>query len=203
MKGEQKTEIELKAILCGVGGQGVIFMTRLIAQTAMDLGCSVIASETHGMSQRGGSVLSHLKINGTEAPLIRRGTADVMLALDSTEALRGLPWLRSGSLAFINNAGEISEKTSMELENLGIGVHSITAGATAMELGSPAIANVVLIGFASAFPEFSLPYHSFENTLKSLAPRGLELNIEALRSGYEAGQSYLKQRDNATTVLTN
>ena len=90
---------ELKFILAGLGGQGVVFLTRLLAQTAVALGHAVMVSETHGMSQRGGSVISHLKIGGDEAPLIQRGTADVLLALEADEAVRNLPFLRRGGLA--------------------------------------------------------------------------------------------------------
>ncbi|MDP7346053.1 MAG: 2-oxoacid:acceptor oxidoreductase family protein, partial [Anaerolineales bacterium] len=61
---------ELKLIITGLGGQGVVFLTRLISNTAVALGQLVMVSETHGMSQRGGSVISHVKIGGSEAPLI-------------------------------------------------------------------------------------------------------------------------------------
>lgn len=106
-----QSDLELKAILSGIGGQGVVFMTRLLAQTALDLGNEVIASETHGMSQRGGSVLSHLKINGTEAPLIRNGTADLLLSLEVGEAMRSLPFLKRGGLALINSKEALAKKT--------------------------------------------------------------------------------------------
>lgn len=189
--------LELKAIFCGVGGQGVIFMTRLVAQTAMHLGHAVMASETHGMSQRGGSVLSHLKINGTEAALIRRGTADVLFALDTTEAFRCLTFLRTGSAAFTNSGTEFGDEIRNKLWDLGIGVHRIAASPMAKEIGSPAVANVLMIGFACAFPEFPLPYKAFEDTLRSSTPVGTELNLEALRSGYEAGRSQFAQLKNA------
>ncbi|MDP7346499.1 MAG: 2-oxoacid:acceptor oxidoreductase family protein, partial [Anaerolineales bacterium] len=61
---------ELKLIITGLGGQGVVFLTRMISNTAVALGQPVMVSETHGMSQRGGSVISHVKIGGSEAPLI-------------------------------------------------------------------------------------------------------------------------------------
>ena len=82
---------DVKLILAGIGGQGVVFATRLLAQTAAAMGMPVLASETHGMSQRGGSVLAHLKLGGTESPLIRRGTADILLAFDRDEALISQP----------------------------------------------------------------------------------------------------------------
>jgi indolepyruvate ferredoxin oxidoreductase beta subunit len=186
-----RDQIALKAVLCGFGGQGVIFMTRLIAQTAMRMGHSVIASETHGMSQRGGSVLSHLMINGTESALIRRGTADVLFAMDTIEALRCMPYLRDGSVAFSNSGSEFGEEIRSKLGDLGIGVHSVEASRKATEIGSPAVANVLLIGFACAFPEFPLPFPAIEDTLRSTSSRGLDLNLKSLQAGYEIGLSRL------------
>ena len=77
-------EIELRLIIAGLGGQGVVFLTRLLSETAASLDYPVMVSETHGMSQRGGSVISHLKVGGNQAALIGRGTADALLALAST-----------------------------------------------------------------------------------------------------------------------
>ncbi|MBI4769536.1 MAG: 2-oxoacid:acceptor oxidoreductase family protein [Chloroflexi bacterium] len=79
--------MERKLILAGVGGQGVVYATKVLSQAAVLRGDSVLASENHGMSQRGGSVMSHLKIGGSQSPLIRRGTADAILAFDPVEAV--------------------------------------------------------------------------------------------------------------------
>lgn len=178
---------KLKMILSGIGGQGVVFMTRLLAQTAIDLGHEVIASETHGMSQRGGSVLSHLKIDGTEAPLIRKGTADLLLALDLGEAIRSVPFLRRGSRVFINSEDGLAETVQNKLDELEIGVHILPASQMAIEYGSPAVANVILIGFAAAFPELPFSLDEIASSLERAAPRGLAINQKALSAGYKAG----------------
>ena len=68
-------------IISGVGGQGILFITRLLAETAIEKGFHVLTSETHGMAQRGGIVISHLKIGGFSSPLVRPGQADGLLAL--------------------------------------------------------------------------------------------------------------------------
>jgi len=70
-----------QVIISGVGGQGVLFVTRLLAEVAMRSGLEVMSSETHGMAQRGGIVVSHLKVGGFAGPLVRAGRADVMVAL--------------------------------------------------------------------------------------------------------------------------
>jgi indolepyruvate ferredoxin oxidoreductase beta subunit len=179
--------MELNLILAGLGGQGVIFMTRLLAQTCVTLGHPVIVSETHGMSQRGGSVISHLRIGGSEAPLIRRGTADVLLGLEADEAVRNLPFLRQGGDAFVNSENGLRPEVAEHLERLNIQVRSLPATRVAVEIGSPAIANVVLVGFAAAFPSVPLSIEALSETLVSITPRGRELNLRALEAGYGAG----------------
>lgn len=179
---------ELKLILVGLGGQGVVFLTRLLAQTAVTLGQPVMVSETHGMSQRGGSVISHLKIGGNEAPLIRRGAADVLLALEADEAVRNLPFLRRGGLAFVDAENGLRPEVAERLEQFNLQVFSLPASQMALKLGSPAVANVILAGFAAAHPALPLPFEVLRQTLETIAPHGRELNLRAL----EAGRSHFR-----------
>src|SRR3989304_9860604 len=135
--------LEFKLLLAGVGGEGVVFAPRLLAGTAAGMGLPVLASETHGMSQRGGSVLAHLKIGGTAAPLIRRGTADVLLAFNRDEALRNLPFLRPGGAAFVNSPDGLPVEVEQALRDRAIEVYSLPASRLAQELGAGAVANMV------------------------------------------------------------
>jgi len=183
---------ETKMILTGLGGQGVVFLTRLLAQTAMALGQPVMVSETHGMSQRGGSVMSHLKIGGSDAPLIRRGTADCLLALEPDEAVRSLPFLREGGLVFVNSANGLPPEVAEHLERLGIKLFSLPASQMAVDFGTAAVTNVVLAGFAAAHPDLSLPLETLRETVAAIAPRGRELNLRALEAGFEAGQAAIQ-----------
>jgi indolepyruvate ferredoxin oxidoreductase beta subunit len=180
---------ELKIILVGLGGQGVVFFTRLLSHTAMTLGYPVMVSETHGMSQRGGSVVSHLKIGGSQAPLIRRGTADILLALEPDEAIRNLTFLRKGGTAFVNTENGLRPEVTEHLERLDINICTLPASQMAMELGSAAVTNVILAGFAAAHPALPLPFEALQETVQSLAPRGQALNLKALGMGFQAGQS--------------
>ena len=175
--------VQHRLLLAGIGGQGVIFATRLLARTAAAMGLPVLASETHGMTQRGGSVLAHLKIGDSKAPLIRRGTVDVLLSFDRDEALRNLPFLRPGGAAFVNSAEELSSEVVRALQSRAIQVHRLPATQLAMALGSPAVANVVLIGYAAAHPSFPIPLESIKEALAQL---GQELNLRALQAGVEA-----------------
>ncbi len=177
---------DIKLILAGVGGQGVVFATRLLAQTAIAMGLPVLASETHGMSQRGGSVLAHLKLGGTKAPLIRRGTADVLLAFDRDEAVKSLGFLRHGGIAFVNAADGLGQEIEELLPRLETEVHCLPATSMALALGSSAVANVVLIGYAASHPAFHLPIDRLREVLAQLPPERARLNLQALESGSNA-----------------
>jgi len=179
----------LKVIVAGVGGQGVVFATRLLAQTAVALGCPVIVSETHGMSQRGGSVISHLNIGSSEAPLIQRGTADVLLALEPNEAMRSLPFLRRGGVAFVNAENGWRSAVTSHLERLDIQVLSLPAESIAIELGSAGVTNMVLIGFAIAHPLVLLPPSSIRKVLEDITRRDVALNLQALEAGLHLGKT--------------
>ncbi len=179
---------ELKLIITGLGGQGVVFLTRLISNTAVALGQPVMVSETHGMSQRGGSVISHVKIGGSEAPLIRRGTADVLLAMEANEALRNLGYLRRKGTVFVNSSNGLHAEVAEHLQRLAIETRSLPASQQAMELGTAAVANVILAGFAVAHPAMPLDIETLRRTVGEIAPRGRELNLKALQIGYQAGK---------------
>lgn len=176
-----------KVILAGVGGQGVVFLTRLLARTAVSLDSPVMVSETHGMSQRGGSVLSHFKIGGSQAPLIRRGTADILLVLEVNEAIRNLPLLRSGGLLFVNSEAGLPAEVTALLEELEIEVHGLPASQIALELGTAGVANVVMAGFAAAHPVFPLPFESLRQTIHNGSARARDLNLKALEAGFNSG----------------
>ena len=81
-------------IISGVGGQGVLLLTRVFSEVALKDGYSIIGSEDHGMSQRGGSVITHLKIGDFDSPLVKKGNADVLLSLEKNEAYKTLHYLK-------------------------------------------------------------------------------------------------------------
>jgi indolepyruvate ferredoxin oxidoreductase beta subunit len=183
--------LSFKMILCGLGGQGVVFLTRLIAKTAISLEYHVIVSETHGMSQRGGSVISHLKIGHDKAPLIQMGTADAMLSLDADEAVRNMSFLRKGGTCFINSKNGVHKEVEPHLKRLDIQIHCIPASRMAVEIGSAAVANVILASFSTAFSVLPMNLESLEQTLKDTAKRGLEINLQALDIGFQTGRQMI------------
>jgi indolepyruvate ferredoxin oxidoreductase beta subunit len=177
-----------KAVIAGIGGQGVIFATRLLTRAAIRMGLPAIASESHGMSQRGGSVVSHVKFGGIQSPLIRRGTADLILGLDQQEALRNLAYLRGGGSAVMNSDNGIGPELEQLLAERQIQIRRLPASQMAIELGSVTVANVVLIGYASTDPAFPLPQDVLRETLREAAPRAEQLNQRALEAGRAAAK---------------
>jgi indolepyruvate ferredoxin oxidoreductase beta subunit len=186
-----ENETDLKLILSGVGGQGVLFATKVFSETALALGYDVIGSETHGMSQRGGSVISHLKIGAYESPLVRQGTADVLLAFDEQEAYRTLAFLKQGGLCFVNSArGDLwDEGVKGYLAQNGITAHSHPADKVALALGTPRSANLLLIGYALSVPGMPFDHDLIRATVERITPpRFRDANLEAFEAGYRRDQ---------------
>ncbi len=175
-----------KILLAGIGGQGVLFAHQVIAECAVAQGLNVTGAETHGMSQRGGAVVSHLKIGDTPAPLIRQGTADFILALEAAEAYRNLPYVRSGGTVIVNTAlaDYPSAIVAEQLGKLGVTLRKIDADGIATRLGRVSAANVALIGFATTCAAFPLSREALRETIQRLAPaRYAELNLKAFEEG--------------------
>ena len=176
--------MELKLIIAGIGGQGVVYATKVLSHAALARGERVMASENHGMSQRGGSVMAHLKVGGDEAPLIRRGTVDALIGLDRVEALRNLTFIRPGGSVFVNTANGLEAAAMDRLNEMGVGVFAIDASACAKELGAPAAANLIVLGFAAAHSRLGLSLEDLKAAVRALGPaKAIELNLKALETG--------------------
>lgn len=180
----QKLAVALKLVIAGIGGQGVVYATKVLSQAGLLRGEKVMASENHGMSQRGGSVMSHLKIGGSESPLIRRGTADSLVGFDRNETMRNITFVRASGSVFVNSTNGLDSSLSERLKELNIAVHAINAEACAKELGSPAATNLIVLGFAAAHESFGLTLDDLKNSVRALGPaKAVELNLRALDVG--------------------
>jgi indolepyruvate ferredoxin oxidoreductase beta subunit len=176
--------MERRLVLTGIGGQGVVFATKVLSQAALLRGEPVMAAENHGMSQRGGSVMSHVKIGGSNAPLIRRGTADALLGFDGQEALRQLTFVRAGGSVFVNSPNGLDPAVMERLTELNVSVRALNAEACAKELGAATAANLVVLGFAAAHANFGLSVDDLKNAVRALGPvRAVEVNLKALELG--------------------
>ncbi len=175
---------EIKLVIAGIGGQGVVYATKVLSQAGLAHGDGVMASENHGMSQRGGSVTSHLRIGGSDAPLIGRGAADSLVGLDRSEAIRNLTFVRRGGTVFVNSPNGLDASLSARLDELEIRVHAVDADRCAMELGSTAVVNVIVLGFAAAHGEFGVTVEELGAAVRALGPpTAVDRNLQALAAG--------------------
>ncbi len=184
--------MNLQLILSGVGGQGILFSTRIFSELALEKGYNVIGSETHGMAQRGGSVISHLKIGDYSSPLVRQGTADILLAFDRDEAYRTLGFLKRGGLCFVNSLKEDFWDPGIRgyLEKSGIRAYSFPADKVALALGAPRSANLALIGYALSVPDVPFTYEDVRETIVRVSPpRFRDANLSAFETGYRGEKS--------------
>ncbi len=187
---------QLNILLVGVGGQGTILASNILAEVAMQSGLMVKMSEIHGMSQRGGSVVTHVKI-GSEvySPLIEKGEADVILAFEQLEALRWMEYLRPGGKMLINtqkispapvSSGKASYPQDIvaKLTAKQATVKTIDALETAIKCGSAKASNVVLVGLLAKRLDFSKEL--WHKVLTEKVPaRLLEVNLKAFAEGYQ------------------
>ncbi|MCP4690457.1 MAG: indolepyruvate oxidoreductase subunit beta [Desulfobacterales bacterium] len=177
-------------ILCGLGGQGILFVTKVLAQAAMDKGFDVMGAETHGMAQRGGSVVSHLRIGPARGSLVRTGAAHYLLALEENEGYRNLPFLARGAGMYVNTGSESFPRQEVEpfLYKKQISCQGIAAGDMAMELGAPLSSNLALLGFFSAFGQGPITHAELERTIDSISPdRFKSQNLKVFNACYEEG----------------
>ncbi|WP_282755730.1 2-oxoacid:acceptor oxidoreductase family protein [Desulfuromonas thiophila] len=158
-------------IVSGIGGQGVLLLTRVIAQAALSAGLPVLTSETHGMAQRGGSVLSTIKVGGFASPLIRAGQADVALLLWADNLAVHRPLLKADGALFINSASAPAGC-------------SCDASALARQIGPAVLANLVLLGCALRQQALFCDAAACRAAIEQLVPaRLLAVNLQALDAG--------------------
>ena len=182
-------------LLVGVGCQGTILAGQLLAMVAADAGLDVKVSEIHGMSQRGGSVSTIVRVGEQVQSMIADpGCADIVVAFEAIEALRAQQFVREGGRLFVNdeqitpvpvNIGltTMPERIHERLEEIGATV--IDAGGIAREVGSPRSTNVVLVGALSTALPFAV--EEWEDAIRRrVPPKTVEANLAAFARGREA-----------------
>ncbi|MEF9971051.1 MAG: indolepyruvate oxidoreductase subunit beta [Oscillospiraceae bacterium] len=192
---------ETKGIMIvGVGGQGTLLASRILGSVLTDSGFDVKVSEVHGMSQRGGSVVTYVKFGEkVYSPIIDLGEADYILAFERLEAARWISYLREGGTLILNDrrispmpvitgAMAYPDEIVTKLQATGERVVAADALSMAMEAGNPKSVNVVLIGILSAIADFS--EETWQKALEAcVKPKFLEINKKAFALGREYGKS--------------
>jgi indolepyruvate ferredoxin oxidoreductase beta subunit len=185
-------------LIVGVGGQGILMASGLLAAAALEAGFDVKQSEVHGMAQRGGVVSSHVRFGSQVfSPLIPEGEADVLMAFEQAEALRWVHFLKKSSTAVINRASLVPPIAAMkgfhypehpiaDVEKRVRKVLAIDAAAVSERLGNPRLVNTVLLGVLATSLEF--PGTIWETVIRQHVPKGTEsLNLQAFHAGQEFG----------------
>lgn len=179
-------------LIAGVGGQGAVLVSELLAQAALAAGHDVKQGEFHGVAQRGGAVFSHVRFGDrVYSPVTKRGEVDYLLALEKLEALRYAHFLEPGGTIILNDhkvepirTGDERPYPEDSIEFLeGKGFNVVTAKATemAIEMGNHRVANVVLLGVLAALVD--IPLEVWESTLERLPERIRSLNQQAFAAG--------------------
>jgi indolepyruvate ferredoxin oxidoreductase beta subunit len=193
-------------LLAGVGGQGVVLASMIVADALLRAGHDVKQSEVHGMAQRGGSVFSHIRWGSkVDSPLVPLGSAELLAAFEWAEALRWVPYVQEGGavvadIRTIVPPGACSDRRSWStrypdvdaqiFDSRHLKTRLIDATATATELGNVRAANSVILGSLAAFLDIDL-FH-WKAAIEGLVPRGTEeVNLAAFRAGREVADARL------------
>jgi len=178
-----------QVIISGVGGQGVLFVTRLLAEAAINKGLPVFTSETHGMAQRGGTVLSHLKVGDFSSPLIRPLQADILILLKAENLKQHASFLKSAGWAVSNGTENGGNGSSLAVE-------TVDADAWAQKIENPKAVNLIVLGFALATAEKAAAAdklfcsaEDIKDVLKNRFGKNQKMlgaSLKALEAGYNA-----------------
>jgi indolepyruvate ferredoxin oxidoreductase, beta subunit len=197
-------------LVAGVGGQGVMTATEILAEAAISLGHDVKKTEVAGMSQRGGVVTSHLRFgHKVLSPKIAPGEADILVGFESAEALRWSHYVKPGGLVLMNSARLVPPVVSGglylypedpvgEIRSSGIEVHAFDAMAIARHLGDIRLGNSVMLGAIADYLPFSAEV-LLDSILARFAERKPEM-VESNRSAFNAGRDAVARLVNSEAV---
>ncbi len=186
-------------MIVGVGGQGTLLASRLLGAALISVGYDVKVSEVHGMSQRGGSVVTYVKYGDkVDSPIVQKGQADLILAFEQLEAARWLPFLKTDG-TIIANTQQIDPMPVVTgvatypdgvldaIRKTGVKLRDIDALSLAVEAGSAKAVNVVLIGVMAAHMDIDRAV--WEQAIRETVPaKFLEMNLKAFDLGYQNAQ---------------
>ncbi len=202
MKKDSNLKDPLNIILAGVGGQGNVMASRVLANMLSLKGFRITIGETFGMSQRGGSVMSHIRVSGTStwSPQIPKGKADILIALEPIEAVRVMRIYGNPEIRVLVNTRPIhpvgviaGDLNYPPLENIQKGLNALTphlwmldATEEAMKLGNPILSNIIMIGALCGLNLLPVGITEFKAIIKNFFPeKHLDINRRAFEIGKE------------------
>ena len=189
----------LNIVFSGIGGQGIVVASDIFCEAALFDGLDVAKAEVHGMAQRGGSIVAHVKVGeNVQSPLIETGKADIILGFEMLETARVLPMLKKNGTVIMNTK-YIPPSTSFgsssnfnEKKILGIirdhsyKVYEVDGIGIAKKLGNILVVNTILLGALSGIPENPVTKQSIEKAIAGrLKEKYVALNLKAFKIGSE------------------
>ncbi|MDR1378892.1 MAG: 2-oxoacid:acceptor oxidoreductase family protein [Synergistaceae bacterium] len=182
----------MQYIIVGIGGQGILFTSKVLGKIAIGKGLSAIGSEVHGMAQRGGSVISHFKVGNYKGPLVTEGNADVVMAFDQSEGIRNLSFLRKGGTFLVNTSSPQAFQNE-SLKKYLTDREIVTCRFPGYDIlnqhmdGNTLFLNVLILGTASGMKIEGFEKDLVVAALKELSPpKYLEANLKVFDLGIEA-----------------
>jgi indolepyruvate ferredoxin oxidoreductase, beta subunit len=199
MKIEEKQKNTMKKmdiLVTGVGGQGVVLASDIIGETAINAGYDVKKTDTLGMAQRGGSVVSHVRLaEKVASPLIKEGEADLLLAFEKLEAARWSHYIRKGAIAIINSYEQPPLSVSLGQEKYPTDdeirealkrrtgeIYFIDANRIALELGNVRTLNILMLGCFSVFAPLDVQVWK-DSITRRMPEKLVEINLKAFEQG--------------------
>lgn len=189
----------MNILISAVGGQGALLASRILGKLAQNIDMDVKVSEVHGMSQRGGSVVTYVKFDkNVYSPLVEKGNVDIIIAFEMLEGARYVDWLKKDGTLIISNqkidpmpvitgAIEYPENLSMKLAELPINFYNVNALELARKAGNAKAVNVVLIGVLAA--STNIEKEKWHDAIKETVPEKLiDMNLKAFELGYETNK---------------
>jgi indolepyruvate ferredoxin oxidoreductase, beta subunit len=190
-------------IVCGIGGQGNILLSRMIGRILTGKGYRVNIGETFGAAQRGGSVYSSMRVSKTRdfGPLVPEGRANLILSLEPLETLRMLQFYGNPEILTVTNiqpiypVGVLSkrveypnlDKLIQAIRDLSADTWVLNATQIAMDLSAPIVANIILLGALAASEALPISVEEVEEEIRASFPGSkVDLNLKALRAGFQA-----------------
>ena len=208
-----KSSDTFNIMFAGVGGQGLMLLSAILGKAAVDSGLKVMTGEQHGLSQRQGSIYVHFRIGNPISPLIPYGKADMMIAMEASEALRYVEYLKEGGVVIMSNrimpSVTETEKVALDkekktkyltveqivekLEQVTKNIVLLDSLDLANQAGNARTENSVLVGATVACKDFPIPAEEVRKAVLSLVPpKTIDANSKAFDLGRYAGSACLE-----------
>jgi len=193
--------MNVQIVCAGIGGRGVLLASTILIETAIKAGLKAMASDEYGMRQRGGSVVSLVKVGDFESPLVGRENADILLAFEESEFYRNIHFLKTGGVTLINTSKK-SLNTDIErlLKQRKIRYFLLDADAIAMKKKMIQSSNMAMLGFFSSLETGPFSYENIQETIrKKVKAKLVEKNLEVFQTGH-ALASYSERKTEGKNV---